>query len=62
MKARSICKRCHRLRAALGQKYCATCQSALRALEKPRQARGATSEPPPEGTGEPEGGGPPIAG
>jgi hypothetical protein len=35
MNTRSICGRCHRLRASVGQRYCATCRAGLEA--RPRR-------------------------
>jgi hypothetical protein len=36
---RSICKRCHRIRAVNYTRYCASCETELRALEQRRPAR-----------------------
>jgi hypothetical protein len=36
---RSICKRCHRIRAVNYTRYCASCETELRALERRRPTR-----------------------
>lgn len=37
MKERSICRRCHRLRAVNEVRYCEGCAEELRAMERPRR-------------------------
>jgi len=47
MKERSICRRCHRVRAVNEVRYCAICAEALSKLERPRrQARPPNSAQP----------------
>lgn len=44
--AKSICKRCHRLRPVNAARYCTPCDSDLRAEERRPHAAPPTEDPP----------------
>ena len=51
MKSKTICRRCHRLRAVNGARICASCDQELRAMERRRPVAPPIEDPPVERNG-----------